>query len=180
MKVLIAYSSVTGNTEKVAAAISKVILNCDLKDISDVETLDYDLIIVGSWIRKVTADNIKSFDFISKIENKDVAFFFTLGAEPDSDHAKRCIENIKKLFTDNNNKIHGYSHCQGAVAPAFIERRRKLSVDHPHGPSKEKEVKWARAALHPNEEDFIQMQSVFKKVYDKVLKLKKSKSPANF
>ena len=97
MKTLITYSTKTGNTKKVAEAISKTITNSEIMDIADVQNLDYDLIIVGTWIDKGTAD-AKALKFINGIKDKNTAFFFTLGAYPDSKHAQDCIDNIQSYL----------------------------------------------------------------------------------
>ena len=54
MKTLVTYSTKTGNTKKVAESIAKAIENSEIKDIAEVNNLDYDLIIVGTWIDKGT------------------------------------------------------------------------------------------------------------------------------
>ena len=153
MKTLITYSTKTGNTKKVAEAISKAITNSEIMDIADVQNLDYDLIIVGTWIDKGTAD-AKALKFINGIKDKNTAFFFTLGAYPDSKHAQDCIDNITKLFTDNGNKVLGHYHCQGAIDPKLIEMMRtKFSPDHPHGPTPERIKRWSDASTHPDQND---------------------------
>ena len=165
MKTLIAYSTLTGNTKKVAEEVGKAFANSEVCDIADVKELDYDLIVVGSWIDKGTADK-KSIDFIKKINNKKVAFFFTLGAKADSDHAKKTCEVIKNLFLENNNEIVGQYYCQGAIDPKLIEQMRKtFPADHPHGVNPENEARWAAASTHPNEEDLKNAYDYFKNLF---------------
>lgn len=162
MKILIAYSTLTGNTEKVAKEIGKAITNSEVLDISDVKNLDYDLIIIGTWIDKGTADK-KALDFIKTLSNKKVAFFYTLGANPDSDHAKKCTENVKNLFLENNNEVKGEFWCQGAIDPKLIEQMRKMfPADHPHGVNPENEARWKIASTHPDEKDLENAYNYFK------------------
>lgn len=162
MKTLIAYSTKTGNTKKVALAINEIIPLSELKDISQVENLDYDLIIVGTWIDKGTADE-KALKFIESIKNKKVAFFFTLGAYPDSDHAKDCVVKITNLFEKNNNIVIGSYHCQGAIDPKLIEFMKKtFGSDHPHGPNPERIKRWKDASTHPDEKDLENAKLTFK------------------
>ncbi|MGF6905997.1 flavodoxin family protein [Fusobacterium sp. PH5-44] len=164
MKTLIAYSTLTGNTRKVAQEVEKAIADSELSDISDVRNLDYDLIIVGTWIDKGTADK-KALDFIKTLNNKKVAFFFTLGANPDSDHCKKCSENITNLFLENNNNVIGHYSCQGAIDPKLIEQMRKMfPADHPHGVNPENEARWKVASTHPDEKDLENAYNYFKNI----------------
>lgn len=164
-KILITYSTKTGNTKKVAEAISGLNTNIDLKDISDVINLDYDLIVVGTWIDKGTAD-AKALKFIESLNSKKVAFFFTLGAYPDSQHATDCAKNITELFEKNNNTVVGHYHCQGAIDPQLIEFMKKsFGADHPHGPNPERIKRWNDASTHPDENDLINAKKAFEEIF---------------
>ncbi|MDP0494000.1 MAG: flavodoxin family protein [Fusobacterium sp. JB021] len=166
MKTLVAYSTKTGNTKKVAEAINEVIDGSEIKNIDDINNLDYDLVIVGAWIDKGTA-NKEAIDFIEKLENKKAAFFFTLGAYPDSDHAKDCVKRIEELFIKNNNEVIGHYLCQGAVDPKLIEfMKKQFPVDHPHGPNPERIKRWTDASTHPNLEDLEDAKSKFKSIIE--------------
>lgn len=166
MRTLVAYSTKTGNTEKVAKSIGEVIPDCEIKCIKEVKDLDYDLIIVGAWIDKGIA-NKEASDFINKIKNKKIGFFFTLGAYPNSDHAKDCVKKIEELFVKNNNKIIGYYLCQGAVDPKLIEfMRKQFPVDHPHGPNPERIKRWNDASTHPDLKDLQEAKMTFKKILE--------------
>lgn len=168
MKILIAYSTLTGNTKKVCEAASKAFLNVEVKDISEVISLEYDLIVVGTWIDKGTADT-KALKFIETIKNKKTAFIFTLGAYPDSQHAMDCIERITKLFTDNGNEVMGHYHCQGAVDPKLIEMMKtKFGPEHPHGPNPERIKRWEDASKHPDENDLENAYNYFRKLITKL------------
>ena len=162
MKTLIAYSTLTGNTKKVACEIKKAVDNSELLDISDVKKLDYDLIIVGTWIDKGTADK-KASDFIKTLNNKKVAFFYTYGARPESDHVKKCGETIRSLFFENNNEIIGEFSCQGAIDPKLIEKMRSMfPKGDPHGANPENEARWKAASTHPDEKDLENAYNYFK------------------
>lgn len=158
MKVLIAYSTLTGNTKKVCEAASKAFTNVELKSITEVTDLNYDLIVVGTWIDKGTAD-MKAIKFIEKIKEKRVAFIFTLGAYPDSQHAMDCIEKITKLFVDNGNEVIGHYHCQGAIDPRLIEMMKtKLE------PTPERIKRWEDASKHPDQNDLDNAYKYFKEL----------------
>ncbi|MBR8701389.1 hypothetical protein IX317_001590 [Fusobacterium sp. DD29] len=162
-KILVAYSSVTGNTKKVATAISEALEGSQLKDIKDVETLDYDVIIVGAWIRRSTADP-KALAFIDTIKNKKTAFFFTLGAYPDSEYATRCIKNITEALEKNGNEVLGHFHCHGALSDAIIQRALKRPAGDPHGPTEERMKRWKDASTHPDATDLKNAQEYFSNI----------------
>ena len=69
MKTLIAYSTLTGNTKKVCEAAAKAFENVEVLEVNEVKNLDYDLIIVGTWIDKGTADT-KAKKFIESLSNQ--------------------------------------------------------------------------------------------------------------
>ena len=164
MKTLIAYSTLTGNTKKVCEAAAKAFENVEVLEVNEVKNLDYDLIIVGTWIDKGTADT-KAKKFIESLSNQKTAFIFTLGAYPDSKHAQDCIEAITKLFEQNNNKVLGHYHCQGAIDPKLIQMMKtKFSPDHPHGPNPERIKRWEDASKHPDELDLQNTYNYFKEL----------------
>ena len=172
MKALVAYSTKTGNTKKVAESIANSINDAgktaELLDIDEVKNQDYDLTIVGTWIDRGTAD-AKAVRFIQSLANKNTAFFFTLGAYPDSKHAQDCVDAITNLFAENSNKVLGHFHCQGAVDPQLIEMMKSMfGPDHPHGPNPERVKRWADASTHPDKTDLDNAYSYFKELVSKL------------
>ena len=163
MKNLLVYSSLTGNTKKVGEACHSI---CDssweIRDIKEeIDLSQYDKIALGCWIDKGTAD-AKSLEFIKNLNNKDVAFFVTLGAYPDSAHAFESLERIKVEFEKNSNRVHSHFICQGAVDPKLIDWMKKLPSDHAHAPNADRVKRWDDAAQHPNNDDFENAKNWFK------------------
>ncbi len=153
MKTLITYSSLTGNTKIIAQSIYESYKLADFFEINDVKNFnDYDLIILGGWIDKGTL-NKYVHSRLDEIKNKNVAFFFTLGAFPTSMHAYRCIQAIKQPLLENNNNILGHYHCMGAIDKHYREKMYNLPKDHPNYPNEERLKRWAVSDNHPNEED---------------------------
>ena len=155
MKSIIIYSSKTGNTKKIADAIQEK-LNadniCTVEELENQDLNEYDLIVIGGWIDKGHMnESIKQF--IEKINNKKVAFFYTLGAYPTSVHAYDCLERIKKDFIKNNNEIIEHFHCQGAVDPELIKWMENLPSNHHHGFDEDRIRRLDDARNHPNQED---------------------------
>ncbi|MBN1969095.1 MAG: flavodoxin [Candidatus Delongbacteria bacterium] len=156
MKIALIYSSLTGNTEKIAKAILSVLpANTDCIKLCGIKKPDlknYDLLILGTWIDKGTADPF-ILELAKDIKDKKIVFFFTLGAYPDSKHADDCTMNLTELFTKNGNLVLGNYHCQGAVDPKLIEKFKRLPADHPHALTDERLKRYEEAAKHPDEKD---------------------------
>ncbi|MFV0498630.1 MAG: flavodoxin family protein [Bacilli bacterium] len=156
MKKILLYSTKTGNTKKIADVIAKEINPDYFGDVAEFDALNIDsedLIIIGGWIDKGLM-NKEVMDFITKLNKKNVAFYFTLGAYPNSMHAFDCINNIKKSFTANENNILAHYHCQGAIDPKLIEWMNNLPSEHSHSPDENRINRWNDAKSHPNQEDF--------------------------
>jgi len=169
MKCLVVYSSLTGNTKMVAEAIFEIMP--EGTDMYPVERApsseDYDLIALGFWADRENADK-RAQGYISKIKDKQVALFMTLGAYPDSQHAINTMENAKALVAENNNKVVGEFMCQGKVDPKLIERFSKLPADNPHGMTPERRARLEEAAKHPNIEDLQNAKNTFKSILEKL------------
>ena len=103
MKILLAYSSKTKNTKKVAEAIYD-----EIKNLGDIKLIDikkqrkplgeeFDLYILGAWTDKTNANkNMQKFIDDQNIHNKDVAIFLTCGVPREHYHAEDSIYGRKK------------------------------------------------------------------------------------
>ena len=154
-EVAVIYSSRTGNTEKVAKQLAEALgATChSMKDTSAVpEGAD---LCVGTWIDRGTAD-AGAKKYIESLRGRRVFLYGTLGAEPDSQHAEKCIANIRALF-DPSNEILGAILVQGAIDPMLIEMFKSMPKDNVHAFTEENAARYAAAASHPDENDFAQV-----------------------
>lgn len=162
-KSLVVYSSLTGNTKKVAEAVRSVIPNCDICSIDNLpENLhEYYFISVGYWVDRGLPD-AKSKKFIQSIKNMNVALFGTLGAYPDSPHAKGCIrdsENMLKISGKNNNVLGSFL-CLGKIDEKLLDYMGKFMGDsHPMTP--ERKARLLEAQTHPDNNDLENAKKVF-------------------
>lgn len=153
MKKILIYSSNTGNTKKVIENCHKVLNDFELTSVDNVKELSkYDIIIFGTWIDKGTADQ-KILNILPLISNKKVGYIATLGAYPDSEHAKKCLRNIDQLVIDNGNELLGNFICQGAIDPKLIEKMKTFPESHPHYPDEARLKRWEDAKSHPDQTD---------------------------
>lgn len=163
MKTLLTYSSLTGNTKKVAEAIFEVMPEgTDIYPVQEAPSpMDYDFIVVGFWADRTNADK-KAQNYMAQIKGKKVALFGTLGASPDSKHALETMENAKKVV--EGNEIVGDFMCRGKIDPKLTERLINLPANHSHGMTPERMSRHLEASKHPNEEDFARAKEVFLKM----------------
>ncbi len=166
MKNLVIYSSKTGNTKKVAEAIYESIPNGEILSVDEVNHLNYENIIIGGWIDKGTFDE-KALKILREIKNKNVAYFFTLGASIESDHAKYCATNIEEEIISKGNRLLGSFMSQGKIDPKLISALINLPKEHKMYPSKERMERWEAAKDHPNEEDLERVKRVFSEIFIK-------------
>lgn len=165
MKILLTYSSRTGNTEKVAKAIREVAPEgVHFWRVNEAPpTEDFDAIIVGFWIDKALP-NKEALDYINTIKGKKVGFFATLGAYPDSAHASKCMDNARELLKEN--ELLGEFICQGKVDEKLVEKFRDLPKGHPHAITEEKLKRYEIASKHPDIADLEKAKEIFKKVFE--------------
>ena len=152
MKILVVYSTKTGNTKKVAEAIAQALPGAELHDVKTAPAPDaYDFIAMGFWVDK-GGPNKEAADYMKTISGKKVFTFFTLGANPDSMHARTCAEAAPKAYGEGCEQVAAF-WCQGSIDPVLIEWMRKMPAGNPHAPTPEAEARWAEAAKHPDETD---------------------------
>ncbi|MBQ3437863.1 MAG: flavodoxin [Fusobacterium sp.] len=156
MKILIIYSSLTGNTKKVCEKAFEY-LNCEkeiinLEDLEKVNLYDYENIIIGTWIDKATAE-AKTRKFLKSLKNKNLYFIGTLAASLDSEHAKKCYNNLTKLCSKDNKFIDGVL-ARGRVSEELQDKFTKfpLNIIHKFVPNMKEIILDANS--HPNESDF--------------------------
>jgi flavodoxin len=153
---LIVYSSRTGNTRKLAEGIHRVLGESGLPArIAPVEEKpdpgEAPWVLVGFWADRGHADD-RSLEFIASLTGRRLGLFGTLGAYPDSDHARDLAGKTEALAAEKNTCLGSFL-CQGKVDPALIERFKNLPPDNPHAMTEERRKRHEEAARHPNDDD---------------------------
>lgn len=164
MKTLVVYSSRTGNTRKIAEAVFEVLP--EPKDIFSVETAPppdpSDFIAMGFWVNRGTADE-KAQEYMKKIRGKKVGIFATLGAYPNSNHAREVLSSVRELL--NGNDLLGEFICQGKIDPDILD---KMPKDGVHAMTSERMVRIEEAKKHPNETDCRYAQNAFREMFERI------------
>lgn len=154
MKALILYSSLTGNTKKIAEAIGeaipfeKEIYSAD----KNYDLGQYDLIIIGYWVNRGMCDN-KIKEIIEKLENKVIVLFGTLGAK-DSGHYYESIKKRIEEIIPCHNKLLGHFLCQGKIDERLTEGYKEMLKQNPEDEHIKEQLKnHDEASSHPNLKD---------------------------
>ena len=153
MKILVVYSSRTGNTRQVAEAVRAALPEgTDLfPPASAPDPAPYDLVFAGFWAKR-GAPNPAMKAFLQRLAGKPLGIFGTMGARVGSPHARRIEENAR--LAASRCRILGVFLCPGKVDPAWLERRAadsSLGKNHPM--TAERAARLAETALHPDAED---------------------------
>ena len=155
MKTLIVYSSLTGNTKKVAEAIAAVLPGCDLLPVEEAPASveGYDLVALGYWVDRGMPDG-RTRTWLGGVKNARLAFFGTLGAWPDSDHAKECMKKGEELalVPERGNEVYGSWLCQGKIDPKVLEVMARVAGGA-HPMTEERRARIQEAAKHPDDDD---------------------------
>ena len=166
MKIVVVYSSRTGNTEKVARAIHAILPQpADIFCVQDApDPSGYDFVAMGFWVDKGAPD-AEAREYMRSIHGKAIGLFGTLGAWPNSDHAKDCLCKAEELVKDN--EILGSFLCQGRIDPRIIEVMQKMAFEaHPMTP--ERLARIQEAEKHPDDADLLAAQAAFNCMLDRL------------
>lgn len=165
-RTLVVYSSLTGNTKAVAEKIFDIIEGdkeiVSINDIKNVDTDNFQKIIIGFWVDKGTADK-RTRDFIKTLSNKKITFLGTLGADPESQHGNDVRERVSKLCSEKNTLLGGFL-CRGKIDPKLVEKMGKFPLKLVHPLTPERLARIEAAKSHPNEKDFEEAQEYFKTI----------------
>lgn len=122
MKSLVAYSSQTNNTKKLAEAVLAVLPEPrEITAVAEAPSPDgYDFVAVGFWLKAGKAEP-GAREYLERLQNADckVFLFATHGAADDSEHARAAMEDAAKIV--GAARLAGSFNCQGEVAPAHLE-----------------------------------------------------------
>lgn len=152
MQAGIVYSSVTGNTKRLAEAMAHatetpVYTVSAAPEASKLAGLG--LLALGFWVRRGLPDPAM-LRFMESLHGQKLFLFGTLGAWPDSPHALHCLEMSTRLLEGNANCVAGTFLCQGRVNPR-IAASAEQQGRHPMTP--ERAARLEEASRHPDERD---------------------------
>ena len=161
---LVVYSSMTGNTKKIAEAIFQVLpKGSEIFSVEEAPPADnYEKVAIGYWADKGTADK-KAMEYLNKVTDAQVFIFATLGAYPDSEHARNVLARGAALLGEGCTVLGDFI-CQGKLSEELMARAKQRPAGHPHAPTPERIQRWLDASTHPDEQDCSNVQATVKKV----------------
>ncbi len=127
MKKSIMFSSVSGNTEKLAEIIKNELTDVAYFGKPSEEGLDADIIILGSWTMAFT-HSPEWKNLISKIEGKKIFVFMTAGYGSSKEFFEPIISSVKNILAEKN-EIIGEFICQAKVSATKQEAIKKMDID---------------------------------------------------
>lgn len=155
MRKVIVYSSLTGNTKKIATHLSENI-SAELFDADTAMTqldLDaYDIFIICYWTDRGIADP-KSRKFIDLLHDKKIIAVGTLGGPSDTDYAQSIKDRVRAYAAEKSNFVIGDFICQGKIDPARTEARLKIPKGEPRYLDEEGYKRHLESRTHPDEID---------------------------
>lgn len=162
-KILVTYSSKTGNTKKLAEGIFEGLgyLEKTILPMSEVKSMEeYDIVLAGYWVDK-GGPNTEAAAFLETIEGKKIGVFATLAFWPDSQHGYDSILNGEKLVKEKNHVIGKYI-CQGKLDEKIIAVFEKMPEGNPHRPDSEKRKRYKLSENHPSKADIAAAAEMFR------------------
>jgi Flavodoxins len=161
VKCLVVYSSVTGNTRSLAEAIHTVMPpGTGIAPVHKAPAPDdFDFLALGFWVHRAKPDP-RMIRYMRGVQNKTIAWFGTLAAWPDSEHARQVRRNTEELLCGNH--VIGGFLCQGRLeARRFAAAMNRSSTEGKHPLTEERKAKLLEATLHPNKADFAAAREQF-------------------
>ncbi len=181
MKIMICYSSQTGNTRNVCEAVYESLSeyikegdSVEIGDIADNPSGDYHAYIIGYWADKGKADSLAD-TYMDRIKNKPAGIIATAGVYPDSDHARKVLDYGKAKLEDNGCTVLSEFICQGRICQRLKDKFKNLPEDHPHYMDEARRKRHEDAESHPDDNDRQKAAETFRLFYRK---LKNSESMA--
>lgn len=174
MKIIVIYSSETGNTKSVAQAIYEefkpdaiIIPMCDAKNYN---LNEFDYVFIGFWVDKGYPSE-EACVLLKNITNCRIALFATLGAYPYSMQTSRVFYRAGEMI-DESNRVLGSFMCQGRIPKEKLDEINSRPPDHPRYPTPIQTLARNIGQLHPNEEDFLAAKKLFRTMVERTYDIK--------
>ena len=157
----IVFSSLTGNTKKLADVIHETLPKneCDYFGAIEAQVPQSKLLYVGFWTDKGNADH-KTFELLSKLKNKKIFLFGTAGFGGSDVYFQKILGQIRQSI-DSSNVVVGEYMCQGKMPPSVRERYMKMKVQPEHPENIDALIEnFDRALSHPDGNDLERLRKI--------------------
>ena len=158
-KYSIIFSSLTGNTKKLADTIRAVLPaeDCDYFGAPKAEELHSEILYIGFWTDKGNADSA-TLELLSKLRDKKVFLFGTAGFGGSEAYFQKILEHVKHSVGPSNS-VFGEYMCQGKMPMTVRQQYEKMLQQPNHAPNLEMLIdNFDKALAHPDAADLDQLR----------------------
>ena len=166
-KYSIIFSSLTGNTKKLADTIRAVLPaeDCDYFGAPKAEELHSEILYIGFWTDKGNADST-TLELLSKLRDKKVFLFGTAGFGGSEAYFQKILEHVKQSVGPSNS-VFGEYMCQGKMPMAVRERYEKMKQQPNPAPNLDGLIRnFDRALAHPDDHDLEELKQAVRRGED--------------
>ena len=160
-KYSIIFSSLTGNTKKLADTIRAVLPAevCDYFGAPKAEELHSEILYIGFWTDKGNADSA-TLELLSKLRDKKVFLFGTAGFGGSEAYFQKILEHVKQSVGPSNS-VFGEYMCQGKMPQSVRDRYMKMKTQPEHPANIDALIEnFDRALSHPDEDDLERLRKI--------------------
>ena len=153
-KYSIIFSSLTGNTKKLADTIRAVLPaeDCDYFGAPKAEELHSEILYIGFWTDKGNADSA-TLELLSKLRDKKVFLFGTAGFGGSEAYFQNILNRVKASI-DPSNSVVGEYMCQGKMPLSVRQRYEGMKKQPIHLPNLDALIEnFDKALSHPDADD---------------------------
>ena len=157
----ILFSSLTGNTKKLADAIHETLPEdgCEYFGAIKTPVPSSELLYIGFWTDKGNADN-ETLTLLSTLKNRRIFLFGTAGFGGSDAYFQRILGNVKSAI-DSSNTIVGEYMCQGKMPQSVRERYVKMKENPEHPDNIDALIEnFDKALSHPDADDMEQLKNM--------------------
>ena len=155
----IVFSSLTGNTKMLADAIHEALPkeDCEYFGVGKAEELRSEVIYVGFWTDKGTAD-AAILEFLEQLHGKKVFLFGTAGFGGSEGYFNKILKTVQKSL-DRSNTLIGSFMCQGKMPLSVRQRYEAMKKQPIHMPNLDMLIEnFDKALSHPDADDLARLK----------------------
>jgi len=160
----ILFSSLTGNTKKLADAIHETLPEegCEYFGAIKTPVPSSELLYIGFWTDKGNADN-ETLTLLSTLKNRRIFLFGTAGFGGSDTYFQKILGQVKQSI-DSSNAVIGEYMCQGKMPQSVRERYIKMKEDPEHPANLDALIENFDCALsHPDMDDLERLKMIIMK-----------------
>ena len=157
----ILFSSLTGNTKKLADALRGVLPqeDCDYFGAPEAEVPPSEMLYIGFWTDKGNADSA-ALELLAKLRNKKIFLFGTAGFGGSEAYFQNILNRVKASI-DPSNSVVGEYMCQGKMPQSVRERYMKMKAQPEHPANADALIEnFDRALSHPDARDLERLKGI--------------------